>query len=317
MNPNRLFFIKLFVFLILVLVLNMGLHVVYDHWMYYFKLARNQDEQFKECPDSLKYLMLGNSHNRINPETLGNAFCYITPKEVYKQTYFKLKYILEKTNKRPENILLSIDPVNFSPKAENELAFDGYWKKYLDYFQMAREDHDPAYLLNWAAGNFFSYVGNYKYAYMSILFFNYDFQKIKKGYFPPRNYKNFAKEPNREELGYFIANAYLASYDKRPALGDTRYYRRILTLCRQYNIHLVLLRMPFTDEYLRYAEKLVDLDALDQKIIEITSANCSDYEVFDFRHEFRGQPDFFFNADHVNPAGALIISNKIKSALDH
>ena len=122
---NKLFFKKLLVFIILVIVVNMLLNAVYDHWMYYFRLARIQDEQFDAHSDTLKYLMLGNSHNRINPEILGNGFCYIMPKEIYTQTYYKLKYILEKTNKRPENILLSIDPVNFSPRAENELSFDG------------------------------------------------------------------------------------------------------------------------------------------------------------------------------------------------
>src|ERR1039457_4284301 len=139
MNRNKVFFKKLLIFILLVLGLNALLNIVYNHWMYYFRLARLQDEQFEAHPDSLKYLMLGNSHNRINPAILGNGFCYIMPKEVYTETYYKLKYILEKTNKRPENIVLSIDPVNFSPRAGSELSFDGYWRKYLDYDELARE----------------------------------------------------------------------------------------------------------------------------------------------------------------------------------
>ncbi|MEI7661785.1 MAG: hypothetical protein WCK34_06300 [Bacteroidota bacterium] len=316
MGKNKLFFGKLIVFIILVLVVNEGLNLVYDHWMYYFRLARNQDEQFRSCPDSLKYLMLGNSHNRVNPEILGNGFCYITPKEVYKQSFYKLKYILEKTTKRPENILLSIDPVNFSPRAENDITFDGYWRKYINYYELAREYNDPGYFLSWVAGNFFSYVGNYKYVYMSVLFFKTDMHKIKYGYFPARNYKNFAKEPNREALGYETATAYLASYSKRPELGESTYYCRILALCRQYKIHLVLLRMPLTDEYLKYARKLVDIDKLDRDIISLTRDHCSDFRLFDFRDEFRGRPEYFFNADHVNPAGATIISRKIKEELE-
>ena len=251
MSLNKLFFLKLAVFLLLVLLLNEALNLVYDRWMYYFRLARNQDEQFQACPDTLEYLMLGNSHNRVNPEVLGNGFCYITPKESYRQTWYKLKYILEKTGKRPENILLSIDPVNFSPKAVNDRSFDGYWRKYLDYQGLASEHNDPGYLLNWITGSLFSYVGNYKYVYMSVLFFNTDMSKIKQGYFPARNYKNFAKEPNRDQLGYYVASAYLSSYGGKSKLGDTDYYRRILALCRQYKIHPILLRMPLTDEYLK------------------------------------------------------------------
>lgn len=316
MNRNKLFFKKLCVFILLVLALNTLMNAVYDHWMYYFRLARNQDEQFAAYSDTLKYLMLGNSHNRVNPEILGNGFCYITPKEVYKQTYYKLKYILEKTGKKPENILLSIDPVNFSPRAENDLTFDGYWRKYLDYTELAREYRDPGYLMNWFTGTFFSYVGNYKFVYMSVLFFNADMHQIRHGYFPPRNYKNFAKEPNREALGYEVANAYLASYTKKSSLGESRYYCKILDLCRQYDIHLVLLRMPLTDEYLKYARKLIDLDRLDREIVALTRSQCNDFQVCDFRNEFQGKPEYFFNADHVNPAGAAIISKKIKEELE-
>jgi hypothetical protein len=317
MNGNKIFFLKLVVFVILVLVLNEALNLAYDRWMYYFRLARNQDEQFAAVPDTLKYLMLGNSHNRVNPEILGNGFCYITPKESYRQTWYKLKYILEKTGKRPANILISIDPVNFGPKAGADRSFDGYWRKYLDYAELAQEHRDPGYLLNWITGTFFSYVGNYKYTYMSMLFFNADMKKIKHGYFPARNYKNFAKEPNREQLGYFVASTYLAGYAGKSRLYDTEYYRRILILCRQYKIHLILLRMPLTDEYLKYAGKLVDLDKLDREIVTFTDRYSDDFQVFDFRNEFHGRPDYFFNADHINPAGAAIISKKIRDELEN
>ena len=316
MYRNKLFFLKLFVFLILALVLNMCLNKVYDRWMYYFRLARTQDKQFESCPDTLKYLMLGNSHNRVNPAILGNGFCYITPKEIYTQTYYKLRYILEKTNKKPENILLSIDPVNFSPRAENDLTFDGYWRKYLNYYELAQEYHDPGYLMNWLTGNFFSYVGNYKFGYMSLLFLNYDLHKIRNGYIPARNYKNFEKEPNHEALGYETATAYLSSYAKKSKIGESKYYCKILSLCQQNKIHLILLRMPLSDEYLKYARKLIDMEEIDRRIINLTGNHNSDFRVLDFRNEFHGKPWYFFNADHVNPAGAKIISEKIKQELE-
>lgn len=316
MDRNKLFFKKLGVFIILVLALNTVLNKAYNHWMYYFRLARTQDEQFKAYKGPLKYLMLGNSHNRVNPAILGNGFCYIMPKEIYTQTYYKLKYILEKTNKRPENILLSIDLVNFSPRAETELSFDGYWRKYLNYFELARDYHNPDYLVKWFTGNFFSYAGNYRYVLMSIQFFKKDLNQIKNGYIPARNYLNFAKEPNREAIGFEIATVYLSSYSKKSVLGETRYYLKILDLCKQYNIHLILLRMPMTDEYLKYAGKLINIDKLDHEIIDLTRNHSDDFRVFDYRNEFHGKPEYFFNADHINPAGATIISSKIKEELE-
>ncbi len=315
MDRKILFFKKLLVFVIMVIALNALLNIVYNRRMYYFRLSRQQDEQFEACPDSIRYLMLGNSHNRVDPAILGPGFSYIMPKEVYAQTYYKLKYILEKTNKRPQNILLSIDPVNFSPRAENELSFDGYWRKYLDYFEIARESNDPGYLLNWLSGNFFSYAGNYRYVLMSLQFRNADMQVVKNGYIPARDYRNFAKERNREALGFEIATVYLSSYGRNPVLGETKYYLKILSLCKQYRIRLILLRMPMSDEYLKYAHRMVDLEKLDRAIVTLTRDHCNNFLLFDYRNEFHGKPGYFFNADHVNPAGAAIISTKIKEEL--
>jgi hypothetical protein len=315
MKRHGPFFLKLLVFVLLLLAGNLALHLAYDHWMYYFRLGRNQDRQFAALNDTVKYLMLGNSHNRINPSVLEPGFCYIMPKETYLQTYFKLKYILETTGKRPENILLSIDPVNFSPRAETELSFDGYWRKYIDYPELVSEFNDPGYLVNWFTGNFCSYAGNYKYIYMSLQFFNADLGQIERGYFPPRNYRNFAKEPNREMLGFALATAYLSTFGKKQELGEAKYYRKLLSLCDQYDIPLILLRMPLTGEYLKYAGKMVDLERLDREILELTRKYHANFRVFDYRHEFSGKPEYFFNADHVNPDGAMIISMKLRDAL--
>jgi hypothetical protein len=211
---------------------------------------------------------------------------------------------------------IALDPVNFSPRAETELLFDGYWRKYLNYFELVHDYHNFDYLVNWFTGNFFSYAGNYRYVLMSIQFLKADLNQIKNGYIPARNYLNFAKESNREAIGFEVATAYLSSYSKKSILGETRYYLKILDLCKQYNIHLILLRMPMTDEYLKYARKLIDLDKLDREITDLTRNHCDDFKVFDYRNEFHGKPEYFFNADHINPAGVIIISRKIKEELE-
>jgi hypothetical protein len=316
MNRNKVFFLKLSVFIILVLCLNLALNLGYNHWMYYFRLSRLQDKQFEAHPDSLKYLMMGNSHNRIDPEILGNGFCYIMPKEIYAQSYYKLKYILEKTSKRPGYVLLSIDPVNFSPRAEKEISFDGYWKKYINYFEMAREFKDPGYLTNWLEGHFFSYAGNYKYMLMSAQFIHADLSVIKNGYIPARNYRNFAKEPDRDALGFEIATAYLSSYPKNADIGESKYYCKLLALCAQYKIHLIFLRMPMTDEYLKYARHYINIEKLDTEILDLTRHYTNDFRIFDFRNDFKGRPEWFFNADHINPEGVKIISLKIKQEIE-
>ena len=71
-----------------------------------------------------------------------------------------------------------------------------------------------------------------------------------------------------------------------------------------------------SDEYLTYARKMVDLDKLDREIEAVTAKNCNDFHLFDYRNEFHGRPEYFFNADHINPAGVNIITQKLKIDLE-
>lgn len=312
MNGRKRFLRNALLFLLLVFAINMALNSVYDKWMIYHRLNRNQDRQFMEYSDSLVFLMMGNSHNMLNPAIIGNSFSYISPAEVYAQTYYKLRYILENTGKRPQYIVLSVDPANFSPKAENTLKFDGYWRKYVDYQELARITGDYNYYTKWFSGNYCAYVGNYKFIFRSITLINADFSVVKNGYRPPRSFRNFAEEPNRDALGLERATSYLAGYGNSPDLQPAMYFSKILTLCREYNIRPILVRMPLTNEYLEYAHQLVDLESLDRQIEKIAGDVTGDYLLFDFRTELSGRPEFFFNADHPNPQGADIISEKFK-----
>ncbi len=312
---HRSFFRKVIVIFLLLLVVNALLNLIYDRWMIYHRLNRNQDRQFEAFSDTLTYLMLGNSHDMINPQILGNSFNYASPSEVYTQTWYKFKYILEKSSKKPEYVFISVDPVNFSPKAENTIKFDGYWRKYVDYFELAKETGDTDYLVKWFTGRYCAYAGNYKFIFMSLVYLNADFSKVVNGYRPPRDYRNFALEPDRRASGIERATSYLSGYGTAPDPGAVRYFKRILELCAENNIKPILVRMPLTDEYLEHANKLVDMKSLDDQIEKIAGEVAGEYLLFDFRNEFSGRPELFFNADHVNPKGADLISHKIKTRL--
>ena len=115
-------------------------------------------------------------------------------------------------------------------------------------------------------------------------------------------------------LGLEGATAYLSAM-AQARQGPETYFRKILSLCRDYNITPVLVRMPLTDEYLMHARKLVDLDDLDRQIEGIAAEETGNYIMFDFRETLSGKPELFFNADHVNPRGADIISEKFRAKM--
>src|SRR5512133_2011648 len=124
---SRKFVIRLFIFLALLLAVNYVLDRAFKAFSVHNMLNNMMDMQFAEYDDTLKYLALGNSHNCINTHILANSFNYGSPSENFIQSYYKLKYILEKSGKKPEYVILQADISSFGPKASERYEYNSYW----------------------------------------------------------------------------------------------------------------------------------------------------------------------------------------------
>jgi len=116
--------IRLFLFTALLLVVNYALDRAFKTFSIHSLLNNTMDKQFAEYNGPLTYLTLGNSHNCINTHILDNSFNYGSPSESLIQSYYKLKYILEKTGKKPEYIILQTDISSFGPKSSDRLEYN-------------------------------------------------------------------------------------------------------------------------------------------------------------------------------------------------
>ncbi len=304
MKLNRLTY-KILLAVALVLLLNFVLHHLYHRFMIINRVNEHQDEQFEELDSLTGCLLIGNSHNPLNPDVLGNSFNYASPHELFPQTYFKLKAALEHPGIHPKFVVLPVDASAFSPYAAHSMRFHDYWVKFVDYPQLYKETGESAYLRALIMANTCSYIGNYTYIWQSIGGLFIDFSPMKNGYRPPRDFKNWQDVPNKMKTGWERAHSFLSTFDDsqpHPLMLD--YFERILKLCEEKGINVVLYRSPLTKEFLINADKFIDY----QKFDGIIDSVCRKYDnidtVFDYRTVFKGRPDLFFNADHVNPEGA-------------
>ena len=187
---SRKFAIRLILFLSLLVAINFILDWSFKAFSVHNTLNNMMDKQFAEYDDTLKYLALGNSHNCINTHILENSFNYGSPSENFIQSYYKLKYILEKTGKKPEYVILQADLSSFGPKISDRYEYNSYWIKYIDYRELARIKDSKDMLYKWLEGKFFSYIGNYKDVQLSILY-RIKMKQIEMyhGYRPHRDYR--------------------------------------------------------------------------------------------------------------------------------
>jgi len=308
---SRKFAIRLIIFLTLLVVVNYVLDRSFKAFSVHNILNRMMDKQFAEYDDTLKYLALGNSHNCINTHILENSFNYGSPSENFMQSYYKLKYILGKSGKRPENVILQADVSSFGPKISSRFEYNFYWKKYIDYFELARIKNDRDILSKWLEGKYFSYAGNYKDIQLSIVYrIRMRNVEMYHGYRPHRDYRNFAEEADRQKVAWNKANLFLSKEAYLdPAIKV--YFEKILQLCQSYGVHVIMVRMPMSKEFNEEEAKIVPVNKLFAEVETITSR----YPVFegtlDYHLWFIDHPEYFFDPDHLNIKGTDLFTTEL------
>jgi hypothetical protein len=273
------------------------------------------DRQFAEYDGRLSYLTMGNSHNCINTYILENSFNYGSPGESYIQTYYKLKYILEKSGRKPSVLLLQSDISSFGPVISDRYEYNAYWIKYIDFFELARIKKNNDVMLNWLEGHFFSYAGNYKDVKLSIVY-RIKFKNffMHNGYRPRREYKNFADEPDRQKVAWDKARRVLSEevhFDPDIKI----YFEKILQLCQDHDVKVVLIRFPEAWEYFEEQAAIVPVDKLYGEVEELASGFGIYNGILDYHDLFFEHPEYFFDADHLNGKGADLLSERLAADL--
>ncbi len=310
------FIIRIVLFLLTLIVANTVLDQLYKKFVVHNLLNNTKDEQFNAYTGTLKYLSLGNSHNCVNTYILGNSFNYGSPGENYIQSYYKLKSILEKSDKKPENVILFADISSFGPKTANRLEYNSYWIKYIDYFELAKIKRNRDILSKWLEGKFFSFAGNYKDIQLTFIYaIKIGKLELHNGYRPHRDFKNFAREQNRTKQARAKVNIYLSKQDYLDK--DIKFYfERILQLCQDHGINVILIRIPVTREYFEESSNIVPVDELYEQVQVICTSYQNVTHFLDYHDLYFDHPEYFFDPDHLNPRGSDLFTERLKLDLE-
>lgn len=302
-------------FIVLLAAINVLLDQAFKAFSVHNILNNRMDEQFAEYKQPLDYLSLGNSHNCVNTYLLENSFNYGSPSENYIQSYYKLKYILENTNKKPENLLLQADISTYGAKIAERYEYNSYWIKYIDYRELARIKDDRKVLTKWVEGKYFSYAGNYKDIQLSIVYrIKIKTLEMHNGYRPHRDYRNFADEPNRQKVAWEKANLFSTKgvyFD--PTIKA--YFEKIMELCNEHGVKVFLIRYPVSQEFYTEETGMVPADKLYPEVEAIASRYNSYQGMLDYHSLFFDHPEYFFDPDHLNVKGSDLLTLQLAKDL--
>ena len=135
---------KLIIFLVLFVVINEGVKTYFYQVTLKEDALFAQDAAFAAAPDTINFLFMGHSRPlaAVDANALPRSFNYASDGEYNIQTYYKLKYILEKTDKVIGTIVMPAGHGSFQSMKDAYTYRSYYWSKYVDYLEVGNIKDD-------------------------------------------------------------------------------------------------------------------------------------------------------------------------------
>ncbi len=296
-------------FISLLILAHVVLVLLYNNVIMTGSRLNRVDHQFHQLTEDLEYLILGDSHAQdgLNPGVLPNGFNFASSGENWVQTYYKLNHILKDTNTKFRTLVLPFDLHSFSSFRSGRFEDLYYWSQYIEFIELGemtgeRYKHLPEII----EGRYFPYFGQGR-SFLRLFagLGKKDTRPLIKGYIGfdeegkivPRTRSPEAKKRARRHFkGADPVSENLAVF-----------FKRILKLCNDRGINVVLVKFPVTREYYSAVGELIQIDEVDKEVSRLVPPG-SNTRILDFRRLFFDQQELLADVDHLNPKGAEILT---------
>ena len=307
--------LKALLFVLIFVIINQGIGFLFMERQMSRSRTGTIDRQFHEQEKNIDILAMGDSHmaTGFDPRVFKDkkAFNFALYGENYIYNYYKLKYILER-NPHIRTILLPIDLHSFSSWRADRFLHHFYWVKYINYWEIGRYKGELLKFVSmYINGRFFPYKGEFETMFALPPQKSRD-RKVKM----PDIFQGFViktetfrfnrqKQARQRVRLHFGKHRY---YDQELAY----YFKKILALCAEKEVHLVLVKFPVSKIYFRLVSEKVPVKALYEKVQSMI-APYGNISVFDYQdYFFKDDVSVFDDPDHLNHVGARLFSEEIR-----
>lgn len=306
---------KALLFIAIFLAINWLLSYVYTDIMMSSSVLVVVDREFYAGHSDLKTLVIGDSHPQtaVVPEILGDSFNFCSSGESYIQTYYKLKSIVETGARKFDTVLLPVDLHSFSSYRTDRINNSYYWVKYIDFLELGLYKGEVvSFLGKYMEGRFFPYAGKTEHLEQFFTGLMRGRTTIKKG-FAMRS-GDFTESRDMIAVARERAEFHLKDVDYYDE--DLVYYlEKLLRLCLDNGIRVVLIKYPVTREYYVEAARLAPVEEINNNIDDIVDRH-PEVLLLDYQDAYLDNAHLFYNPDHLNTRGATRFSEDLKSRLD-
>ncbi len=290
-----------FIFVLILVVLHVVLRQSFLSVLISTSPAFMRDRELNEQKEPFDVVIIGDSHAMLlDPEALGNAANQSELGAGYMLMYYNLARHLKQRPNLCRAVLVPTDLHSFTMEWGRFTA-DKRRALYVDHLELARRDgeslrHGAEFLQH----NVFPYASLPKTLGDSILPSKRDANLARM---QEKLHSSFS-ERSEEELrlaAEWIRGAHYRSeswFDD----GQAEYFNRILDLCEQHGVRVILVRYPVSDFYLETSSQCFPLEEHAAKVQELLASRAAPL-VLDYQTVFAARRDLFSDSDHLNADG--------------
>ncbi len=307
---------------VVILAVNALLANWYTETVMRESIAVRTETQFHENRDGLETLILGDSHSKwdVDARRLNAAFNGALPAQSYMEAYYLLRSHIERGWIDPRFLIIGVDLHSFVKRPGSRWAFLHFYARHVDYLEEGWRRGEPLYFaMRQIQGRYAPYAG----ARANILHYLQSGRPleseqlmdvaIRRGSLVRKAGFDAIAKAERTAAARLRAAMHLRrreSFDPR----NVDDFGRLLDLCHEKGIRVLLVKFPLTREYLDAADPLIDIDEHDRRLAELVDDRAG-VAVLDVRSRFSDRAELFTDPDHLNSRGAKLLAAGINAAL--
>jgi len=298
--------VKAFLFIGIFLALNGALRHVYLRHI----CVRSQNEEVLLGPVSglAEYdtLILGDSRAAFGviPERFGGTLKVAALGEGYMVSHYKLVHALERQPWR--TVLLSVGRHSFSQTRAGQVS-PRFRAQFIQFGDLTRSRGN-------LARNASAYI---KYRMFPYADFLAHLDKYLDSRRDPEGIEKAVLEKFLRDFSQTDDKLGAARRHVQPQLAGewwndemVFFFERILGLCRERDVRVILVRYPVTAAYAEATEQLLPLEEFDARLQELLE-DWPEVEFVDYLTLYAGQDELFADVDHLNGAGMVKFTERV------
>jgi len=273
--------------------IHLGLKHVYIDVLLSQEFPIERDQAYED-QDDVRMLLVGNSLVQLDIDPIAGSYNLASFDESYSTTYYRLRDVLAQDNQPIEVVLMHLSLHSFRSLRRVDTQ-QVYWAQIVDYADLMRTTREPIPILRDAIRfREFPYTGGVK----QLIKYWHDKSAVANDARLAYVQRDFSLATDQFTQSAAGVNRLLVVEETIDS-ATADYFSRIINLCADEDVRLVLVRFPITRIHHEAISGHVDLDAW-QRLVDERLDGADHVEVIDFMELYFDDYSKFMDPLHLN-----------------